>query len=449
MIDVDEAQRIVLAHTGPLPAVELPLAAALYRTLAAPVICEVDYPPFDRSVMDGYAVRAADTATTPVTLRVVGQIPAGTQSDRTLQPGEAMQINTGAPIPPGADAVVRVENTALASPAIQGTNGKAETRKAESINKKDTKGVGIQESAQHAKIPEVSSTNGSQSDGAVVVHGPVRPGEFITRRGAYARAGQTVLGTGSILTPINIGAAAAAGAARVHVRRKPTVAILVTGDELIDVADKPVGPQIRNSNQYLMESLVRAAYCEPIVLGVARDDRIQLRRKIEEGLGSDLLCITGGVSVGAFDFVPDVLKECGAKFGFHKIAIKPGRPTIFATAPTGSPIFALPGNPAGAVVGFHLVVAPALAALEGRPGVQPLVRALLRGTLSASGGRRTYQPARIAVNANGEFEAHVLSWHGSGDAIGMADADALIVQAPQSPASRDGDAVMVLLAGRI
>ncbi|MDO8632030.1 MAG: molybdopterin molybdotransferase MoeA [Phycisphaerales bacterium] len=397
MIDVDEAQRIVLAQARPLPAVEMPLAEAIWRTLVASVVCDVDYPPFDRSSMDGYAIRAADALAVPVTLRVVGQIAAGALSTRTLQPGETMQINTGAPIPRGADAVVRAESTEV-----------------------------------------------SPSGEAVIVRESVQPGRFITRRATYARAGQTVLDAGSVLTPINIGVAATAGAARVIVYRRPTVAILVTGDELIDIGEKPTGAQIRNSNQYILESLVRAAHCEPVVLGIAGDDRNVLRQKIEEGLRSDVLCLTGGISMGAFDFVPEVLKECGAEFHVHKMAIKPGRPTIFATTPADKLIFALPGNPASALVGFHLLMVPALAALQGRQVVQPLVRAVLRGELSATGDRRSYLPARVVIGANGECEARVLSWHGSGDAIGMGNADALIVQPPRSPAVRDGDMVMLL-----
>jgi len=308
-----------------------------------------------------------------------------------------MQINTGAPIPLGADAVVRVE-----------------------------------------------STEASPSGEAVIVRESVQPGRFITRQATYARAGQTVLDAGSVLTPINIGVAATAGAARVGVHRRPTVAILVTGDELIDISEKPTGPQIRNSNQYVLESLVQAAHCEPVVLGVAGDDRNLLRQRIEEGLRSDVLCLTGGISMGAFDFVPEVLKECGAEFHVRKMAIKPGRPTIFATTPAGKLIFALPGNPVSALVGFYLLMVPALAALQGRPVVQPLVRAVLRGMLPATDDRRSYLPARVVVGINGEYEARVLSWQGSGDAIGMGNADALIVQPPRSPAVRDREMVMRL-----
>ncbi len=397
MIDVDEAQRIVLARIRPLEAVSVPLADALHRTLAEPVLCDVDYPPFDRSLMDGFAVRSADVAAVPVTLRIAGQAAAGAETKLSVQPGGAVQINTGAPIPPDADAVVRVEST---------------------------------------------ETNAAGD--AVIIRESVPPGRFITPRATYVRAGSVVLEAGSVLTPANIGVAATAGAARVRVFRQPKVAVLVTGDELIDIAEKPSGPRIRNSNQYVLEALIRAACCEPVVLVPARDDREALRLQVEAGLESDALCITGGISMGAFDFVPEILKELGAEFCIRKLAIKPGRPTIFAMAKNGRPIFALPGNPVSALVGFHLLVAPGLSALQGRSTVRPLVRATLRGSLEATRDRRSYRPARMEVNANGEWEARVLSWQGSGDSIGLAGANAMIVQPPRGPAVQDGDEIRVL-----
>ena len=210
MIDLEEAHRILFAHIPPLPAVEVPLREALYRTLASPICSDVDHPPFDRSVMDGYAVRAEDVVHTPVTLRVIGQLGAGTTTDRTLSRGEAMQINTGAPIPPGADAVVRVENTK--------ENSSSET---------------------------------------VIIEQSVKTGNFITPRATYGRSGEEVLCTGTMLSPAQIGVAAAAGASIVRVYRQPVVAILTTGDELVDVDRRPAGGEIRNSNQYQLDAFVR------------------------------------------------------------------------------------------------------------------------------------------------------------------------------------------------
>ncbi len=399
MIDIDEAYEVLFSNIKAGKTVVLPLSEALYRTLAVPVSCDVDYPPFDRSVMDGYAVRAVDVADAPATLRVAGQIPAGTMPDRSLLPGEAMQINTGAPIPSGADAVVRVEQTEL-----------------------------------------------TDSGDGVLIREAVAPGQFITRRATYILAGQTVLEAGTRLAPLEIGAAAAAGAARVTVYRRPTVAVLATGDELVEIDEQPVGAQIRNSNQHLLAALITAACAEPVVLGVAGDDRESLRDSITEGLRSDVLCITGGVSMGAFDFVPEVLEQCGATFHIRKMAIKPGRPTIFASVTGGALIFALPGNPAGAFVGFELLVRPALAALEGRGGAVPLVgRAALRGSIKPTSNRRTYLPARAHLDDDGGWVAEPLSWQGSGDSFGMATANALIMRPPEAGAARGGDSVSILL----
>lgn len=403
LIDIEEAYRRLLSVVQPVPTVELALQEALHRTLAAPVRCDLDSPPFDRAMMDGYAVRAVDTAETPVRLRVIGELAAGAVADLAVGSCEAMQINTGAPIPSGADAVVRVENTER-------------------------------------------SVDGE----TVVINGSVPTGKFITQQATYASAGATVLEAGTRLTPINIGAAATAGAARVSVYRAPQVALLATGDELVDIDCTPSGAQIRNSNQYLLDSLVRAAHAEPIPLGAAKDAREVLRSRIEEGLQYDMLCITGGVSMGAFDFVPEILRQCGATFHIRKIAIKPGRPTIVATAPSGSLIFALPGNPMGAFVVFELLVRPALAALEGRTGVIPsLILARLRGSIEQSTDRRSYRPIRAWVDDDGQWVAEPLSWHGSGDSLGGATANALCVHPPWAGKAKTGDSVRILMLDRV
>ncbi|MCH7808309.1 MAG: molybdopterin molybdotransferase MoeA [Planctomycetes bacterium] len=399
MLDTPEAQKVVLAHAKPLPAVEVSLDDALHRTLARPICCDVDYPPFDRSVMDGYAVRAADVAQAPVTLRLVGQIPAGSTPVSALEPGEAVQINTGAPIPPGADAVVRVEATEL-----------------------------IDESTR------------------VVIKTAVKPGKFITPRATYVSADQTVLEAGTWMTPLEIGVAATAGVTRVTVHRRPRVGVLVTGDELIDVGAKLTGARIRNTNEPVLTALVRTAQAQPVPLGIARDNLDSLKQKISEGLKEDVLCVTGGISMGAFDFVPGALKECGVTLHVEKMAIKPGRPVIFGTTDRPTLVFALPGNPLSAFVVFELLVRPALAALMGRAGMVPdLVRAVLRGSLKPTTERRTYRPARACVQEDGRWSVKPLSWHGSGDLFGAATANALIMQPPRTAGAVDGDTVSTIL----
>jgi len=332
-------------------------------------------------------------------LDVVGQIAAGAVAAGEVGPGQAMQINTGAPIPPGADAVVPVEDT---QPADDGR--------------------------------------------AVRVLRGAQKGESITARGTYVTAGREVLLPGTWISPLEIGVAATAGATRVRVYRRPTVAIVVTGDELVDVDQVPRGAQIRNSNEHILDALVRQSHCKPVRLGVVSDDRAAIRAKIEAALACDVLCITGGVSMGEFDFVPEVLSELGATLHVHKMATKPGRPTIFATTPTGRAVFALPGNPISAFVGFHLLVSVALARLQGRqPAQHREIVATLRGPVPAPGDRRSFQPARAWLTAQGRWEAEPLSWHGSGDPFGMATANALVMRPAGSPPADAGDEVMIIL----
>ena len=395
MLDVDQAIALVLAQCRELPAARVALPQSLFRTLAEPVATDIDQPPFDRSLMDGYAIQAADTLNPPAKLRLAGQIAAGVMPQSKLQTGEAMQINTGAPIPVGADAVVRVERTQL-------------------------------------------DANGE----IVTVLEAVKLGQSITPRARYKKAGDVVLPAGSVLTAVNIGVCAAAGAAQVAVYRQPRVAVIVTGDELIDVGVRPGGGQIRNSNQHVLESLIRSEDCEAVVHERVNDHPLAIQQAISSVADCDVTCITGGVSMGAFDFVPAALTELGATIHFHKISIKPGRPTLFATFPAGQLVFALPGNPVSAIVGFRLLVAPALAALQGRRQLPSLLNAKLSWTLPEEQERRAYYPAALTVDTNGGYIAHLLSWHGSGDVLGMAGAEAFIVRPPRSPAAKEGDAVL-------
>ena len=418
MIDIDDAYARVLANVKAGQVVRMSLREALGRTLAEPVRTDVDYPPFDRAVMDGYAVRAADVADAPVTLRVTGQIAAGADVDVDVKigPGEAAQINTGAPIPPGADAVVRVEET-------------------------------DRWSENPSSLPDGCPEGilGTARGDAVEIRKSVPAGKFITPRAEYVSAGDTVLTPGTRLTPLAIGAAATAGAHEVSVFRRPSVAILGTGNELVEIDRKPTGAQIRNSNQYLLEAMVTAVGAEPVILGTAHDDRDALRQRISLGAESDVLCITGGISMGAFDVVPEVLEALGATFHVRKMAIKPGRPTIFATLPDATPVFALPGNPASAFVGFILLVKPALAVIEGRSATGPrFIEARLDGAIGAVRDRRTFLPARASRSSDGGWVAKPVSWHGSGDAFGMATADALIMRPPHAGAANSGDTVMIL-----
>jgi molybdopterin molybdotransferase len=402
MIDVDQADQIVQREARPLPSVEVPLGAALHRTLAEPVHCDRDCPAFNRSLMDGYAVRSIDLANPPVELRVVGHLAANDEATGTVGAGEAMQINTGAPLPPGADAVIPVEDT--------------------------------------QRLPDAAT---------VTIRAPTSVGRFIAAQGSYSRCGQVALARGTSMTPLEIGVAATCGACKVPVHRQPRVGVLITGDELVPIDEVPTGAGIRNSNQWLLESLIQDAHALAIVYGVAPDDRDDLRVRIAEGLEScDVLCLSGGVSMGAFDLVPDALADCGVTFHIRKMAIQPGKPVIFATTPKGTLVFALPGNPIGVFVGFTLLVRPALAALEGRPGEAPqAIRAHLLTPVEATAERRRYHPARAFVNEHGEWAAEALSWHGSADPFGAVTANALITRPPHSAPAQVGEAVSILLLG--
>lgn len=398
LIDLDEAYEILFASVEPGPIVSIPLTTGLFRTLAEDVRTDLDGPPFDRAVMDGYAVRSADLRGAPVELAVAGQVDAGSECSTELRSGQAIRINTGAPIPLGADAVIRVEDT-----------------EAQPVTNR------------------------------VRIHREVQAGTFITRRAEYVRAGDVVLPRGTRLTPAEIGVAAAVGAAQVSVYRQPTVAVLSTGNELVNVDQSPTGGRIRNSNQAQLEAHVRAAHAQPVVLGQAADDPAVLESKIREGLASDVLCITGGVSKGTADHVPAVLRRCGAEIRIEKLGIKPGRPAIFATAPTGTLIFALPGNPVSAFLGFELLVRPALAAREGRVGERPLrASGVLRGEIAATQDRRCFWPASATWAAAGHLEVRPLRWRGSGDIFGVAGANAFVERLPRSSAASDGERVTVV-----
>jgi molybdopterin molybdotransferase len=397
-VDVAEAQRIVSAAVVPLAAVRLPLSDALGLTLGEPVCTDLDDPPFDRALMDGYAVRSADLAAGSATLRVVGSLGAGAVADRTLQAGEALRINTGAPVPAGADAVVMVERSTLSD------------------------------------------------DGATVrLTDTPSPGQSITPRATHMSAGDEVLSAGTMLGPAQVAAAATAGAAQVVVYRRPRVAVLVTGNELVAIDTRPGPGQIRNSNGYAMAGLVREAGCELVELGIAGDNPDLLTRKIDEGLRADVLCITGGISMGQYDLVPDVLRACGVTFALRKIAVRPGKPTIFGRSAAGNYVFALPGNPVSCLVGFRLFVAPLLRGIQGGSTAPPaVVSARLTEPMRNNGGRQAYIPAWVEVSGDGTLEARPVAWHGSGDPFGMATANGLLVRDAGAEPAEPGAMVDVI-----
>jgi molybdopterin molybdotransferase len=398
---VPEAQKAVLSAARTTEAISLPLDQSLNDVLAESVCCDVDFPPFDRATMDGYAVRCSDVSTAGVTLNLVGQIAAGDASDRTLGDGEALQINTGAPVPPGADAVIQVERTKL-------------------------------------------SADGQ----SVYIDTAVSPGRNVTPRGHFAQKGQVTLRAGVRLTSLEIATAATCGASELRVHRRPTVAFFSTGNELVDVADVPKGAAIRDSNRSMLSACVTGAGGLPRDLGRAVDDRESLATKVAEGFSSDVLCLTGGISMGAFDFVPEVLADAGVEFLVRKVAVKPGKPVIIGRSNRGGMVFGLPGNPVSAFVCFHLFVAPAIRRMRGlseRDSLPSRVKAVCSGRVPATVDRQSYWPARHESDEVGQFTATPLDWKGSGDPLGMTGATCLVERKPESAAVEPGETVDVMM----
>ena len=396
MIPLEEALRIVLERTPRLPPEEVPLQEAAGGWLVEEVRSDVDLPPADVSAMDGYALRAADTVSAPVELQVVGEVAAGAVPEVPVGSGQAVRIMTGAPLPDGADAVQMVEHTE----ALQ--------------------------------------------DGAAVrVLEAARAGRHIRRRGENLRDGEVILPAGSRLGPSEIGVLASAGRARISLPRRPRVALIPTGDELVEPDGTPGPGQIRNSNGPMLQVQLAAAGATVDYLGIAHDDEAELDRLIADGLRRDLLVLCGGVSMGVYDLVTAALQRAGVEVLFEKIAVKPGKPTVFGVHPDGALVFGLPGNPvAGRVIG-RLLLAPALRRMQGsdRPGEERL-SARLSGRLQPTARRECYHPARIVWSESG-YVARPVMHHGSGDLVAWRGANGMI-RLPADAGAEEGDRVEIL-----
>ena len=393
----DAREKVIqmIAVMRPQPAREtIDLARAAGRVLAARVAADRDYPPFDRSTRDGFALRAADATAAGATLRRVGEIKAGSSFDRAVTPGECVQIMTGAPAPQGADAVVMIEQTRV------------------------------------------------QSD-RVTFERPATPGQNIVARGSEARAGEELLAAGTRLGYAEMALAAQVGCAKIEVFAAPRVAILSTGDEVVDVAAKPGPFQVRNGNGVALEALVALAGARPYQLGNAADEVEELRRAILKGLEADVLILSGGVSAGKYDLVETVLAELGAEFFFDAVAIRPGRPAVFGRC-QGKPVFGLPGNPVSTMVTFELFVVPALDLLSGA-AARPLkiLGARLTHALHEKPGMTHFLPARLDAS-RGEPVVAALPWQGSGDTVTLARANALLVVPAERPDWEAGEWAGVL-----
>jgi len=363
-LSVDEALERILARVRPLEPVSMELLDALGATLAEDAVADRDVPPFRNSAMDGYAVIAADVASAPATLRVVGEIAAGGVPSRPIARGEAMRIMTGAPLPDGADTIVRVEDT---------------------DNRTDT----------------------------VTVTVATKPGTSVRAAGEDLRRGETVLRAGTVLRAAEIGVLATIGRTSVQVVGRPRVAVLSTGDEVVEL-DAPLRPgQIRDANRYSLASAARAMGATPVPLGIVRDTADDLRRALRDAATkADVIVTSGGVSVGDHDHVKPVVDELGS-MDFWSIAIRPGRPLAFGEI-DGKLIFGLPGNPVSSLLGFELFVRPALLKMAGRRLLQrPRVTATLDDTLDTPPGLRffargIYDPATNTVRTTGPQGSGIL-----------------------------------------
>lgn len=399
-LSVSEALCSVLEAAPVLPEATVSFAESRGRILRETIRADRDAPPFDKSLMDGFAVNAGDLRSAPVTLTVLGEIPAGTDPAalRRVEPGTCFRIMTGAPIPPGADAVLIVEE----SGPVPGDPARVQARSA------------------------------------------VRPGDNLARRGAEVRGGETLLEEGDLIGPAEIAVLAACGRTRLRVGGRPRVAILATGDELVPPASAPPPGGIRNSNGPLLNALALEAGAEARDLGIAPDDPAALRAAITRGLEDDVLILSGGVSMGEHDLVAAALRELGVSIRFEKVAIKPGRPFTFGTR-GGTLVFGCPGNPVSAHVIFQVFARPALRRMQGfpRPLRQP-VRGVLLGPLRQRPGRAGYHQARARF-AEGRLVVEILPTSGSADFVSCARANALAVVPAETEALHAGDAVEVLL----
>ena len=395
MIAVEEALARILAVLRPLPAEEVALTQGLGRVLAEPVIAPADQPPVAVSAMDGYAVRAADLAQLPARLRVIGSAPAGTPFAGRVGPGEALRIFTGGALPEGADAIVIQEDTDAAN-------------------------------------DWVTVRQGSPA------------GRFIRPAGLDFRAGTVGLEAGRRLTARDIGLAAAMNRLWLKVARRPRVAILATGDELVAPGEMPSRGQIVSSNSYAVAAFVEAEGGEPLLLGIARDDRASLLRMAEAAQGADLLVSSGGASVGDHDLVAGVLGEAGMALDFWKIAMRPGKPLLFGRL-GATPVLGLPGNPVSALVCSLVFLRPALRALLGIPSDAPQAEtARLGRDLSANDPRQDYLRSELAPHSEGGWLATPFERQDSAMLALLARAGCLVIRPPEAPAARAGDRVPIL-----
>ena len=382
MISVAEAIQIVRQQTKILGTEKVDLPYALGRVLAQDVVADTDLPPFDRSQMDGYAVRAADTTSAPVSLRIVGESAAGKGWHQQMNSGEAVRIMTGAPVPEGADSVQQVELT-------------------------------------H-----------ELKDGRVVeLLAAVEPGRSIVKQGDEIKAGEIVLRGGVTINAAMMAVLAAFGYAQVEVAKRPRVAVAATGSELVTVDEQPGQDQIRDSNNYSISAYAELTGAVVQRLPLIRDETSLLKRQIADAADSfDVVVTSGGVSMGVYDVTKNALKELGAEIFFERVALRPGKPIVFARLPGGALFFGLPGNPVSVSVTFNLFTRTAILAMQGAN--EPVLKqetVMLARAVKGTMDRESYLPAQLMTNDDGELVAFPLKWGGSSDFVSFALTTALVI----------------------
>lgn len=396
MISVKQAIANVLNESSTLGTEEVSLYEAAGRILAEDIFSDIDMPPFEKSMMDGYALRAEDCSDGSTILDVVATIPAGVYPDFKIEPGQAAKIMTGAPLPKGANSVQMIEKTEPMG-------------------------------SDKVKILEA-----------------VLPEKHVSNTGEVMEKGSKVISPGIGISPAVVGVLASVGQEKVQVFRKPEVGILITGDELVEVHQKPAAGQIRNSNGYNLYHQVLETGAAPVVLGVASDNLDDLREKISAGLEKDVLLISGGVSMGEFDLVEDVLTEKGVRIHFEKVNIKPGKPTVFGTK--GSKlIFGLPGNPVSASTIFEVIVKPALRKMMGFTRFNnSILKARLQKDFQSKTKREVYHPAITSLKDGQIFSSPVAS-KGSADILAFSRSNSYLIIKPEMVKLNKGDTIDVML----
>ncbi len=412
MITVEQALDKILGHAAVLEAEDSPILDCLGQVLARDVTSQIDVPPLDNSAMDGYAVRAEDISgaddKNPRVLRVTDTVPAGSISRRRVEAGTAVRIMTGAPVPAGADSVVMFEDT--------------------------------------------DETGRGERPDEIGVLKPAQPGQNIRRAGEDIARGALVLAEGTLLRPSEIGVLASLGLDRVSVIRRPVVAVLATGDELVAVGQPLPEGKIYNSNSYSLAALVRRYGGIPRVLGIARDSEDSVVAGLRRGLDADMLITSGGVSAGDYDVVKDVLAKQG-EIAFHRVKMKPGKPLAFGVIKGKSasgeakdiPHLGLPGNPVSSMITFEMFARPAMFKMMGRRHMtKPTVTAVVEDAVANSDGRRVY--TRVIVHKRqGKYYARLTGPQGSGVLTSMARANGLMIIPDDREKLAPGDEVEVMM----